>query len=84
MVWPVAGCSMMNNNPETETGVQPEGQKSKTASHWLLPLHQFEMVILPSGISEQDCVRAVPSRLLFLSSAGIKGVLHYHLVSIAN
>ena len=24
-------CSMINKNPETEIGVQPEGQKSKTA-----------------------------------------------------
>ena len=43
-------CSTINKNPETEIGIQPEGQKSKTVSHWLLP--QSEMSILPPGISE--------------------------------
>ena len=32
--------------------VQPEDPKSKTASHWLLPHPQSEMVTLPLGISE--------------------------------
>ena len=45
-------CSMINKNSQTEIGVQPEGQKSKTASHWLLPLPQFKMVILPPRILE--------------------------------
>ena len=30
--------STINKNPETDIGVQPEGQKSKTASYWLLSL----------------------------------------------
>ena len=47
-----AFCSTINNNPEMEIGVQPEGQKIKTASHWLLPLPQSKMAILPPGISE--------------------------------
>ena len=43
-------CGSINKNPETDIGVQPEGQKSKTARHWLLPLPQSEMVVLPSRI----------------------------------
>lgn len=35
-------CSTINTNPETEIGVLPEGQKSKTTSHWLVPLPQPE------------------------------------------
>ena len=45
-------CSMINKNSETDIGVHPEDQKSKVASHWLLPLLSQEMVILPPGISE--------------------------------
>lgn len=40
------------NNSETDTGIQPEGQKSKEASHWLLSLLLFEMAILPLRLSE--------------------------------
>ena len=36
-------CSTNNKNPETNIGVQAEDQKSKVASHWLLPLPQTEM-----------------------------------------
>ena len=43
-------CSTVNKNPETDIGIQPEGQRSKTVSHWLLPLPQSEMAILPPGI----------------------------------
>ena len=43
-------CNTINKNPETGIGVQPEGQKSITDSHWLLPLPEFEMTILPPGI----------------------------------
>lgn len=43
---------MINQNIETETGVQPHGQKNKAASHWFLPLLQSEMETLPLGISE--------------------------------
>ena len=32
--------SMINKNPETEIGVQPEDQKGKTFSYWLLSLPQ--------------------------------------------
>ena len=42
----------VNKNPETDIGLQPEDQKSKAASHWLLPLPQSKMAILPPGISE--------------------------------
>ena len=40
---------MINKNPETDTGVQPEDQKSKAASHWLLPICA-KLVILPLEI----------------------------------
>lgn len=43
---------MVNKNPESDTGVQHEGQKSKVASPWFLPLPLSEMAILPPGISE--------------------------------
>ena len=46
--------SMINKNSVTEIEIQPEGQKSKTASHWLLPLLQSEMAILPPETSEWD------------------------------
>ena len=45
-------CSMSNKNSESDIGVQPECQKSKIGSHWLLPLPQTEIVILPPGISD--------------------------------
>ena len=45
-------CSTINKNPEIEIGIQVEVQKGKTDSHWLLPLPQSEMAILPPGISE--------------------------------
>ena len=47
-----SSCSTINKNLETDIAVQSEGQKSKTVSHWLLPLPQSEMEILPPGISE--------------------------------
>ena len=61
----VGGCSMNNKNPETDIGVQPEDQKSKAASHWLLPLRQSEMAILPPGISEWDCVWELSPPVLY-------------------
>lgn len=39
-------------DPETEIGVPLEGLRSKAISHWILPLLQFKMTILPPGISE--------------------------------
>ena len=48
--------SMINTTSETETGLQPEDPKSKAARYWLLPQPQYKMAILPSGISEWDCV----------------------------
>ena len=47
-------CCMIIKNAETGIGVQPENQKNKTASHWLLSLPQFKMAILPLGNSEWD------------------------------
>lgn len=43
---------MINKNPETDSRVQPKGQKNETASYWLLPLLQSEMAVLPLRISE--------------------------------
>ena len=48
----VTNCNMINKNTETGIGVQPKGQKSKTASHKFLTLPHSKMVILPPGISE--------------------------------
>ena len=42
--------SMINKNPEADTGFQSEDQKNKSASHRLFPLPQFKMAILPPGI----------------------------------
>ena len=61
--------STISENSERETQVQPEGQKSKTVSHWLLSLLQSKMVILPPGISEWDCVWAVSP--IIYSSPGL-------------
>ena len=59
---------------------QPEGQKSKTASPWLLPLPQSEMTVLPPRISELRLhLRHVSSCLIFLCRIGIQGVHHHHL-----
>ena len=43
-------CSMNNKNPETDIEVQPEDQKSKVASPWLLHEHQTKMMILSPQI----------------------------------
>ena len=61
---------MNNKNIETDVGVQPEGQKSKTANPWLLPLSQSKMVILPPGILEWDCVWELSPPILY-SSLGL-------------
>ena len=45
-----SSISTINKNLEAEIGIQPEGQKSKAASHWLSPLPQSKMAILPPGI----------------------------------
>ena len=82
--WKWASCSTINKNQETEIGVHPEGQKNKISSYWLLPLPQSEMAILPQGIWEWDCLRAVSSCLIFPSRAGIKGLHHYCPNSVAN
>ena len=62
---------MVNKNPETDIGVQAEGQKSKTASHWLLPIPQSKMVTLPLGILR---MRLSESCLLlfYILSLGLK------------
>ena len=46
----VGECSTNNRNPEADIGVHPEDQKSKAVNHWLLPLPQTKMVILPPRI----------------------------------
>ena len=35
-------CSKINKNSETDIGVEPEDQKSKAASHWLITRPQFK------------------------------------------
>lgn len=44
------GCSTINTNPETNIGVQPKSQKSKTANRDSYHNLSSEMVILPPGI----------------------------------
>ena len=82
--WPHI-CSTVHKNPETDIGVQPEGQKSKTANDWLLPLPQSEVVILALGVLKMKLrLRTASSHFIFLSSSGIKGMHHYCLVSLTN
>ena len=71
--------SMINKNPETKIRVQPEGQDNKTASHWTLPLFQYEMAILPPGISKWDCVWELSSPILY-SFLGL-GLKAYNTIS---
>ena len=69
---------MINKNPEAEIGVRLEGQKSKIVSHWLLPLPQSDIAILPTGISEWDCVwELFPPILYFSLGLVLKVVYHY-------
>ena len=60
----------MNKKSGSGIGVQPENLKSKTASHWLLSQPQSEMVILPPGISEGDCLWELARSILY-SSLGL-------------
>ena len=62
----------INKNPETETGVQLEGQKSKTPSHWLLPLLQSEMATCLQETSDETVTEILSSCIIILSSSGIK------------
>ena len=63
-------CSMINKNAETKIAVQPECKQSKEVCCWLLPPPQFEMVILPPGMSEWDCVWELSPPILY-SSLGL-------------
>ena len=68
-------CSTNNKKPESDIGVQPEGQKSKT-------------VLTSTSVQNDDLafmnlrmrlsVRAVSSHFIILSSSGIKGVHHWN------
>ena len=62
--------------------VHPEGQKSKAASHWFLPLPQLEIAILPlRNLRMRLRLRDVSSSFIILSCSGIKGI---YLVSMAS
>ena len=66
--------SAINKNSERETGVQPEDQKGKAASHWLLPRPQSEKAqSCLQEILEWHCVWDLSSLSSFinLSSSGI-------------
>ena len=72
---------------QTDIRVQIEDQKSKAVSHWLLPLPHSEMANgdpASRDLRMRLCIGAVSSHLIFLSRAGIKGIYHYHPVSMAN
>ena len=76
---------MMNKNPETDIGIQPEDQKRKTISNWLLPLPQSENDDSASKNPQNETkLKLVSSHFIFLSKAGIKGMPHYYMVSMAN
>ena len=66
-------CTMVNKNPEKDIGVQLKIRKAKQpATAELLPLWNPQ--------TERERVPI----FIFLSSAGIKGVHHYYLASMAN
>lgn len=65
---------MLNKISETDNQFQPESQKNKTVSYWLLLLPQSKMVILLPGILRMK-LKTVFSLLIFLSSLGIKGTI---------
>ena len=73
-----ANCRTINKNSETDIGVQPEDQKSKAASHWLLPQPQSKNGD-PAfrNFRMRLCLRAVSSCFIVLSRAEIKGVHHW-------
>ena len=76
---------MINKTPETDIGVQPEDEKGKATSHCLLPLPQTENDSPVSRNSQNETdTEHVPSCFIFLSTAGVKGMCHYHLASLAN
>ena len=64
---------MKNKNPETDIGVQPEDQKNKAVK----PLESSYL------FRPKERVPVSP-HFIFLSSAGIKGVHHHRLASMAN
>ena len=49
----VTKCSTDNKNLETDSGVQPEDQKSKAASHWPVPLSQTKKMGDPASTNPQ-------------------------------
>lgn len=42
----------INKSSGIDIGVQPKDPKRKTATRWLLPWSQSDIVVLPPGISE--------------------------------
>ena len=78
-IWDVSWI-MINKTSETDIGVQPEDQKSKAASHWLLPRLQSEN----GDPASWKLKKRALSCFVILSSSGIKGVHQYHLVSMAS
>ena len=60
IVW----CSTINTNPETDIGVLTR-RSEKQNSHWLLPLFQSEMAILPPGIFKTRFVLELSSPILY-------------------
>ena len=67
---------MINKNSETDIGVQPEDQKSKAASHWLLPRPHSKNGDSTSRTLRMR-LRAVSSHFIILSRARIKDVHHW-------
>ena len=70
-------CSMTHKNPETEIGVQPDGQKSKNSQPLALTTNSVQHHDPASRKLRRLCLRAVSTHLIFLSTAGIKGMYHY-------
>lgn len=69
-------CSTNNKNVEADTGVQPEDQKSRTAKPLkLLPLRNL--------LTLKE-TKFLPDPGFCFSSAGIKGLHHYHRVSMVH
>ena len=66
-------CSI-NKNPKIEIGIQPEGQKNTDSYLYLSPNDDPAS----RNLKLKLCLRAFSSHLIFLSSAGIKGLHHYH------
>lgn len=49
-------CSIINKNPELDTGVPFKGQKRKIANHWLFLLPQSKIAIVPPGTPYYCCL----------------------------